>query len=626
MFYTNLLVLLIVLLLFSTKNVPAAPFLPLHYVLPLFFGKLLFFFLLARRAFGKGAIRGDSRYFAVEQRFFLLAVLSFAVDVYLLDCKFFLSSRWLEEHFPSLVGMAGLCLFFLYPALAWSQARPRYIFLFNRYYTRWGFLFHNIKLNLPIILPWAAISLLFDVLHFLPLPFLEPVLGSLWGEYALFLLFFLGIVLVIPYFIRHMWNCVPMPDSGLRRHLENFLRRQKFAYAEILLWPLFEGRVLTAGVMGLAGRLRYILVTPALLEALTVEELEAVMAHEIGHIKLFHLFFYLLLMIGLGLLLSLLTEPVSLLLVNSESFYRFLTNTGVDFETGLAVFGLLPLCLVLLVYFRFVFGFFMRNFERQADLHVFAALGDPEPLIQSFEKIAWHGGNIRNKPSWHHFSLAQRIDYLIKCRRQPAAIRRHHLKTYGALLVFLVTMAATLSSLWALPDRLLAGMDQRPLSPHLELVLLEKSRQDPENPTWWRALGDLRLARQEPAGAISAYERALLLAPNDAETMNNLAWLLVTAQDEKLLDAGRALLLAQQAAKLHESGFILDTLAYGYWALGMLPEALATEERALALDPENKDFYLQQMKLFRTATWPPASAQQPGSVKSQPSQPPEEES
>ena len=34
-----------------------------------------------------------------------------------------------------------------------------------------------------------------------------------------------------------------------------------------------------------------------------------------------------------------------------------------------------PVLLLMLVYFRFVFGYFIRNFERQADAYVFRAVG-----------------------------------------------------------------------------------------------------------------------------------------------------------------------------------------------------------------------------------------------------------
>ncbi len=70
----------------------------------------------------------------------------------------------------------------------------------------------------------------------------------------------------------------------------------------MLLWPVFEGQMLTAGVMGLIKRFRYLLITPSLLQLLTPEELKGVVAHEIGHIRKNHMFFYLLFFGGYALL------------------------------------------------------------------------------------------------------------------------------------------------------------------------------------------------------------------------------------------------------------------------------------------------------------------------------------
>ena len=55
---------------------------------------------------------------------------------------------------------------------------------------------------------------------------------------------------------------------------------------------------MTAGVMGLLPRLRYILVTDSLMQALSEEELNAVMAHEVAHVKYKHMLFYVLFLLG----------------------------------------------------------------------------------------------------------------------------------------------------------------------------------------------------------------------------------------------------------------------------------------------------------------------------------------
>ena len=54
--------------------------------------------------------------------------------------------------------------------------------------------------------------------------------------------------------------------------------------------------------MGIVPGLRYILLTPALIETMSIAEIEAIMAHEIGHVKKFHLLLYVFLITGFSLL------------------------------------------------------------------------------------------------------------------------------------------------------------------------------------------------------------------------------------------------------------------------------------------------------------------------------------
>ena len=81
--------------------------------------------------------------------------------------------------------------------------------------------------------------------------------------------------------------------------------------------------------------------------------------------------------------------------------------------------------LSLIIYFRFIMGFFMRHFERQADTYAAITLHDPTPIISSLEKIALLSGKIRDVPSWHHFSIRQRVEFLLKSNENPGLIKRH---------------------------------------------------------------------------------------------------------------------------------------------------------------------------------------------------------
>ncbi len=75
----------------------------------------------------------------------------------------------------------------------------------------------------------------------------------------------------------------------------------------------------------------------------------------------------------------------------------------------------MPFLILLLLYFRFIFGYFIRNFERQADLYVIKILGSGRALISAFDRIAGTSGESKKKPNWHHFGIGERIDTLERC-------------------------------------------------------------------------------------------------------------------------------------------------------------------------------------------------------------------
>lgn len=166
---------------------------------------------------------------------------------------------------------------------------------------------------------------------------MENRVGAPWGELLFFLFFLVLLALLFPPVIRRLWGCTPMESGPLRHGVEQFCRSQNFS-SEILYWPLFEGKMITAGVMGIVPKFRYLLLTPALLFALDQEELEAVLAHEIGHVKKYHLILYLLLFLGFSLLAEAMSEPLHLLLLNNDWFYHLLIRSQISGDKLLTFF------------------------------------------------------------------------------------------------------------------------------------------------------------------------------------------------------------------------------------------------------------------------------------------------
>ncbi|GAB6192017.1 M48 family metallopeptidase [Desulfocastanea catecholica] len=597
--YTNLLLFLVAIFLFSVSSIPSAPLLPAWQGFVLFVLLLAGYAKLAGKLFGRPHARRSAGYFQTEKQLSLLALVFFGATLYLCDSKYYLSLLSFGNTTPALVNTAGLLLFVLFLAIMWRAGKKNYEAIFGRKHSTTTFILSNIKANLPIVLPWVILSALYDAVALLPFPGLQRVVASEWGDLLFFGFFLLFVLLFFPPLVRRLWGCEKLPDGYLKQHLDDFCAKQNFS-ADFYLWPLFEGQMLTAAVMGIVPGLRYILLTPALIETMSLAELEAVMAHEIGHVKKYHMLLYVMLIVGFSLLVGLLAEPFIYLFLSLDFLNRLMATSGVSVETVLVLVGAVPLLVFMLLYFRVVFGYFIRNFERQADLFSLQSIGNGQALVSAFEKIAALSGNIRDQPNWHHFGIGERIDCLEQAEREPEQIERHNRKVRYSLFAYMAILLATIVLVRQIPTEALA---QRYQENFAEAVLLHKVKQEPERALWQRLIGDLMLTRKMEEKALAAYEKAYSLEPVNPEIMNNLAWLLLTSEDLSLRDPMQALTLARAAATLEPKGHVLDTLATAYWANGLAAEAVQTEKQAIAADPAQRRFYLAQINKFLNQTY-----------------------
>jgi Zn-dependent protease with chaperone function len=597
--YNNLLYFIVAIFLFAITGNTDTPKFPFIIALIIFSGLLLAYDFLARHFFSKIMGKGSSAYFSTEKKLSLLAVLFYSAALYFCDIHYYLTPFSLSDLLPSLTNIAGLTFFVLFLCLMWRQARPTYEAAFGQSYTTLTFLTINLKTNLPIVLPWILLSLTYDLLALLPFPGLKSFFHSQTGEFLPFIFFLILLLIFFPPLICRLWGCTPFPQNPLHDHLQNFFKKQQFS-AQIYLWPLFEGRILTAGVIGIIPGLRYVLITPALLKALTLDELEAVMAHEIGHIKRKHMFLYLLIIGGFSVLAGFFLKPFTFFILSRDSFYLLLKKTGETPETVITIMMAVITLSLMILYFRYLFGFFSRNFERQADLHVIKAMGSGQSIISAFEKIAVLSGNTRDLPSWHHFGISQRVDYLEKCEKNPIWIDRHNRKVLLCLLAYLLALGTIIFGQALLPSN---SWEKTYEEKYTEYIINMNITQKPEEALWQRLAGDLMQHKKMEKKALDAYEKALLLEPANPEVLNNLAWLLLTSKKLELRDPSRALSLARSAAMLEPRGHALDTLATAYWANSLIKEAVDTERQAIFVNPEQNEYYRLQIWKFTSTDY-----------------------
>ena len=542
--------------------------------------------------------RLDQLFHTTQFRSSVLAVALFALNIYGLSLPSHVNHLPLVGRWPTLQALLFLMLFVGYLSVVWGCAYDAYRRLYHPHFKRWDYIGSNISFSIPILLPWLALSGVSDVIHALPLPGVKAFLATSEGQILYFCTFLTLVAIAGPVMIKTFWRCTPMDRTPQRERIEHLCRRAGMAYADILYWPLFGGKMITAGVMGLIKRFRYILVTPSLLSLLAPAEIDAVIAHEIGHIKKKHLLFYLLFFAGYLVLAYVTFDVILYAMIFAEPIWRLIQRAGAAPGTVTSiVFSALIIC-VFLVYFRFVFGFFMRNFERQADGYVFTLFDSAAPLISTFHKIALTSGQSADRPNWHHFSIRERIDFLRRCELDRRWVRRHDAQVRRGIGVYL----AGLLLLAVFGYQLNMGAMGSKLGDHLiATIILREIERSPENPILYGLLGDLHYRRKNYADVRLAYETSLALRPDQPQVLNNLAWLLATCEDERLRDPPRALDLARRAAQLEESAFVLDTLAECYFVNGEYAQALEAGKQALALAKGDRNHYEAQLRKFREA-------------------------
>lgn len=496
-------------------------------------------------------------------------VLSFLVDIEIIG------------QFKILYRILGICLFFLYQSITWYHFSAISNILHNTNFSKIRFVEHNLRIYFPLVIPWLFVVTIEEALNswtsFVP----EWILSYHWVILlSMMLIFFL----LFPPVILKIWGCKKITDGRLS-FLKEFLESERFLFRGIYLWPIYQGKLYTAGIIGPLPWLRYILITESLLNILNPTELKAVMAHELAHARLKHMWLYLvILLVFMGLLYN--SYEVLLYFIIKISF---IIGISVDEQIfGKIEYASMSFMIILIFCFlRYIFGYFMRNFERQADLYGASIIG-VRPLIDALEKIAYFSGNIRDVPSWHHFSIKERVEALTAFEKNVGFLKNHNKKIFFALSMYIL-----ISTVFSLITFKL-DIDKLTLITLYENIITQKLSESPKDEELLLALAQISLEKKDVQRAKGIYEKILNVNPNQHVALNNLAWILVTEKD--FLDPQRALSLAKRAVELQKNPAYLDTLAEAYLLEGNLEKALELELEAIELASDEKERALFRKK------------------------------
>ena len=203
----------------------------------------------------------------------------------------------------------------------------------------------------------------------------------LWGWAALMgfqlLLAVLAPVLIMPLFNKF----TPLPEGSLRDRLLRLANRTSFRARSIQVMDGSKrSRHSNAFFTGF-GRFRKIVLFDTLMAQLLEPELEAVLAHEIGHFKKWHI----PKMLSAGALGSLAGFYALSWLAGEPWFYQALGFTPGNFASALLIFGLLSG--VLTFWFSPVLHWWSRRYEYQADSFAAVTMNEPDPLIGALRKL-----------------------------------------------------------------------------------------------------------------------------------------------------------------------------------------------------------------------------------------------
>jgi len=267
---------------------------------------------------------------------------------------------------------------------------------------------------LTCVLMGAILAVFLALIHALP--------GMWWiPAWAAFALFQLLVTWLYPSLIAPLFNTFkPVQDESLRGRIHSLIEKAGFRLKGLYTMDAStRSRHSNAYFTGI-GRSKRIVLFDTLLATHTADEIEAVLAHELGHLKLGHIRKQL----ALSVIISLAALYAASRLLSWPPLYEAFGFSGPVPYAGLFLLAVAmrPLSLILTP----AASLMSRRFERQADVFAWRLTGASAPLAQALKRLAEENlANLHPHPlyAWFYYShppIVGRIETLERMGEAPA--------------------------------------------------------------------------------------------------------------------------------------------------------------------------------------------------------------
>jgi len=237
---------------------------------------------------------------------------------------------------------------------------------------------------LDILKGWVLAALIGGIILAAVLWFFEKA-GSwawlyCWAAVTLIQLF---LMLVAPVAILPLFNkFVPLEEGELRKAIQQYAEEQSFKIKGVFKMDGSRRSTKSNAFFTGLGKFRRIVLYDTLIEGHSVHELVSILAHEMGHYKMKHIFKSLVIsVLTSGLMFSILS-----LFIRKRELHEAFQMEEPSVYGGLFFFGFLysPMMMLLSIFGNVL----SRKYEYEADAYAAKTTGDPTSMIDALKKLS----------------------------------------------------------------------------------------------------------------------------------------------------------------------------------------------------------------------------------------------